>query len=242
MTPTRREVPTIEEVEVTTLREVDIDADPCGEEEAADAHVGLLGMEDDFTEVRAAKLSHEWEASDDQRVWVPTFNPFTLPHFKQQLGWLRIRGAEAAADLVRVRRLQMKASAIVPEPEAVIPHHRQQQELDSRARGLGRQVEHADRLRALIGDTTPLRGSWMQDQEDRTVVPMRPTPTIHPTENGLVDTVEAAVYLGRKERTLRRWRAEKKGPEYHLVCGRYMYRLDDLDAFLESCRQDPLAG
>ncbi|GEM29526.1 hypothetical protein NN3_05330 [Nocardia neocaledoniensis NBRC 108232] len=46
---------------------------------------------------------------------------------------------------------------------------------------------------------------------------------------------EAAVYMGIHPRTLANWAATGRGPRYSKPSGSScMYRLDDLDAFLES--------
>lgn len=47
-------------------------------------------------------------------------------------------------------------------------------------------------------------------------------------------TADAAVYLGRSQITLRRWRMTGTGPAYRLVNGRASYDLVDLDAFLNA--------
>jgi hypothetical protein len=50
----------------------------------------------------------------------------------------------------------------------------------------------------------------------------------------LVNTAEAAVYLGRKPATLRWWRSRGLGPKFS---GRYRgvrYRLSDLDAWIDA--------
>ena len=56
------------------------------------------------------------------------------------------------------------------------------------------------------------------------------------THAGLTDTAGAAVYLGRGERTLERWRKEGTGPVATTTRGRCWYALSDLDAYLEDCR------
>jgi hypothetical protein len=39
--------------------------------------------------------------------------------------------------------------------------------------------------------------------------------------------------------TLRTMRHNRRGPSYYLIAGRAMYRRDDLDAYIASCRVDP---
>jgi hypothetical protein len=51
---------------------------------------------------------------------------------------------------------------------------------------------------------------------------------------------QAANYIGLKNRqTLANWRYMRKGPAYCRVGRRIIYRLEDLDAYLNSRRIDP---
>lgn len=48
----------------------------------------------------------------------------------------------------------------------------------------------------------------------------------------ILTTKEAAEFLGLKEKTLRLWRAENKGPSYIKINRTIRYRRDDLDEFV----------
>ena len=50
--------------------------------------------------------------------------------------------------------------------------------------------------------------------------------------DGRMSRKNAAVYLGRAEKTLATWETEGKGPRSCLVGGRRFYFKDDLDAFI----------
>ena len=55
-----------------------------------------------------------------------------------------------------------------------------------------------------------------------------------------LDTRAAAAYLDeRSPRTLEAWRIQGKGPRYLKICGRVLYDVADLDAFLAECRRNP---
>lgn len=54
----------------------------------------------------------------------------------------------------------------------------------------------------------------------------------------LVSLSDAASRLKVPESTLRYWRHKGVGPTHYKVGRRVMYRPDDLDAFIESCRTD----
>jgi DNA-binding transcriptional MerR regulator len=49
----------------------------------------------------------------------------------------------------------------------------------------------------------------------------------------LMTSKEAAVYLRISEDTLRRWRCRGLGPKYIRINGRILYRLRDLERFLD---------
>ncbi len=51
--------------------------------------------------------------------------------------------------------------------------------------------------------------------------------------DGRLARKDAAVYLGRAEKTLAMWQMEGKGPSSVLVGGRRFYFKDDLDAFIQ---------
>ena len=48
---------------------------------------------------------------------------------------------------------------------------------------------------------------------------------------GLLNTKQAADYLGLSPGTLMAWRAQRKGPTYCKMGGSVRYRRDDLDSF-----------
>jgi len=50
---------------------------------------------------------------------------------------------------------------------------------------------------------------------------------------------EAAEYLGVSVQTMRNWRHIQKGPVYHKIERRVIYRAEDLKAFLDKNRVDP---
>lgn len=50
---------------------------------------------------------------------------------------------------------------------------------------------------------------------------------------------EAAALLKRSPVTLERWRRLRIGPPYLRICGRVLYRAEDIDAWLESNRHEP---
>lgn len=50
---------------------------------------------------------------------------------------------------------------------------------------------------------------------------------------------KAAEVLGTHPLTLTKWRQRGRGPMYFKVGGAIRYRLEDLQAYLESCRIDP---
>jgi len=55
----------------------------------------------------------------------------------------------------------------------------------------------------------------------------------------LVGNDEAAQYIGISKTTLPRWRWAGCGPAYLKIGKRILYRLEDLDAFLEGSRVSP---
>ena len=53
---------------------------------------------------------------------------------------------------------------------------------------------------------------------------------------------EAAAVLKRSPVTLERWRRLRCGPPFLRVCGRVLYRADDIAGWLDSQRQEPGAA
>jgi len=70
----------------------------------------------------------------------------------------------------------------------------------------------------------------------------RLSPAICITTAGRTDERGAARFLGTSTRTLRRWRRQDDGPAYHLIGRRVWYAIDDLNAYLQQGRRDPLAA
>jgi hypothetical protein len=60
----------------------------------------------------------------------------------------------------------------------------------------------------------------------------------------LISDEEATSYIADRgvpatSSTLRTMRHNRRGPPYYLIAGRAMYRRDDLDGYIASCRVDP---
>ena len=49
---------------------------------------------------------------------------------------------------------------------------------------------------------------------------------------------QAAEYLGVSVPTLARWASKGRGPSYVLLGGKALYRIPELDAYIDSCRRD----
>lgn len=58
----------------------------------------------------------------------------------------------------------------------------------------------------------------------------------------VVNDREAARFLGLAPQTLRNWRTNRRGPKYVRLGGRIVYRLADLNEFLNSGVINPEAG
>ncbi|MDB4542923.1 helix-turn-helix domain-containing protein [bacterium] len=54
-------------------------------------------------------------------------------------------------------------------------------------------------------------------------------------------TKDAAEYIDRHRSTLDKWRTENIVLPYYRDAGKIMYLIDDLDAYLASCRVEPVA-
>lgn len=54
--------------------------------------------------------------------------------------------------------------------------------------------------------------------------------------DGRMDTVNAAIYIGRKQHTLAQWRSDGCGPPY-VKCGRIYYYKDEIDEWLRKGRK-----
>jgi hypothetical protein len=57
--------------------------------------------------------------------------------------------------------------------------------------------------------------------------------------NKSLNDKEAAAFLGLHPQTLRTMRMEKRGPAYHKLGWRIVYRVADLEAYLAAHRIDP---
>lgn len=49
----------------------------------------------------------------------------------------------------------------------------------------------------------------------------------------------ASLFLGVARQTMANWRSQRRGPVYHKLSRRVVYRLSDLEDFIQSCRIDP---
>ena len=56
------------------------------------------------------------------------------------------------------------------------------------------------------------------------------------TTDLLLREEDAAQYLGMKSSTLRQWRSRSQGPAYHKFGARVLYRMSDLEDFIERSR------
>ena len=63
----------------------------------------------------------------------------------------------------------------------------------------------------------------------------RPTPSAAPCWS---TREQAAAFLGLSPATLKKWAVEERGPVYYKIGQRVRYAQGDLDAFLETCRQE----
>lgn len=52
-----------------------------------------------------------------------------------------------------------------------------------------------------------------------------------------LNTKEAAEYLGIRPQTLHNWRTLKKGPDYIKMGSRVIYRLEDLNLFIQANKE-----
>jgi hypothetical protein len=57
-----------------------------------------------------------------------------------------------------------------------------------------------------------------------------------------MNTESAAAYVDAPSSRLRGWRYDKAGPTYYKMGNQCRYRIEDLDAWIESRRIDPLRG
>lgn len=60
--------------------------------------------------------------------------------------------------------------------------------------------------------------------------------------NVVIDEKQASAYLGLAVQSLRNRRCRRQGPPYHKLGGRVVYRVADLEAYLDAHRIDPEAG
>ena len=52
----------------------------------------------------------------------------------------------------------------------------------------------------------------------------------------LIREAEAAAYLSMNASTLRQWRYKSRGPAYHKLGARVLYRVSELEAFVEQSK------
>ena len=60
-------------------------------------------------------------------------------------------------------------------------------------------------------------------------------------QRAYLDTREAADHLGLSTQQLELWRMKGGGPAFHRVGRKCLYAVDDLRAFMDGLRQEPLA-
>jgi len=58
-------------------------------------------------------------------------------------------------------------------------------------------------------------------------------------KNNMLNETGASVFLGVARQTMANWRSQCRGPVYHKLSRRVVYRVSDLEDFIESCRIDP---
>ena len=54
--------------------------------------------------------------------------------------------------------------------------------------------------------------------------------------NKLIKPLEVAEILLCSERTLEAWRREKKGPCYYKIEGKILYKIEDVDSYIEDSK------
>lgn len=176
-----------------------------------------------------------WEPSGDTAVWIPTTNPWELPHFTGQIGWLlEKRKSVAATDRDAMREFPRAAKwRKQREIETGYPcsEHPDTRELDDIRAGLRRQVDHVDDLCALMGMTTN-DGGTMDDNNNPPAANDGARPMNIPP-SGLLQKKQAAAWIGRSVRTFERLIAEKGPPKSIRLGARAFYRVEDLREWIE---------
>lgn len=61
-------------------------------------------------------------------------------------------------------------------------------------------------------------------------------------KTNMVNEKIAALFLGVARQTIANWRSQKRGPIYHKLSRRVLYRVSDLEDFIQSCRINPLGN
>lgn len=75
--------------------------------------------------------------------------------------------------------------------------------------------------------------STMNDGREVELEPVNVDPVrVRILPDGRMDRVNAAIYLGRRPKTLAMWKLEGKGPPAHKAGGRCFYLKKELDEFL----------
>lgn len=58
-------------------------------------------------------------------------------------------------------------------------------------------------------------------------------------KTNMLNETGASLFLGVARQTMANWRSQRRGPVYHKLYRRVVYRLSDLEDFIQSCRIDP---
>ncbi len=72
-------------------------------------------------------------------------------------------------------------------------------------------------------------------------MPILADQTVHSPAAYAVGREQAGAYIGVSPRTMDRWRTEGRGPKFSRVNGRVVYRLKDLEAFVDRCVEGGVA-
>jgi hypothetical protein len=58
-------------------------------------------------------------------------------------------------------------------------------------------------------------------------------------KTNMLNETGASLFLGVAKQTMANWRSQRRGPVYHKLSRRVVYRLSDLEDFIQSCRIEP---
>lgn len=206
--------------------------------------------------------AHAWTAAIEVDAWVPDANTWALPHFAEQLEWLRDKASKAAEGRAQMRNFPRNPkwrARREAETGQTCGSNPDIEDLRRVRRGLAQQEMHARTLCALIDEQPIDLGEPMIDEDEidpsnvpateireeamrgsNVVVMVRPV--IQWTGAGTANEQEAAKYLGLSARQMRRLRKRFEGPAHHLLCGRAWYTKPDLDSYLSIRRFDPMTA